>query len=220
MENVFITGDLVYLRYPDIQKDVIDGRWAEWFNDDSITKYLYHGVFPNTKDKQIEIVKSNLDKSDMVLLSIVEKQNDKLIGIVSLKDIDLLNRVAEITIVMGNEKYIAGAPFEAMALMTKHGFEKLNLNKIQAGQHIGLWKWVNTLELIGYRLEGFIKSTHIRFGQISDSVRIGIDSNTYFNLLQQRDGNYLTNDINSLLKTRRKENMCEKLKSLVDGLYE
>ncbi|MGB7403211.1 MAG: GNAT family protein [Arcobacter sp.] len=220
MENVFITGDLVYLRYPDIHKDVIDGRWAEWFNDDSITKYLYHGVFPNTKDKQVEIVKSNLDKSDMVLLSIVEKQSDKLIGIVSLKDIDLLNRVAEITIVMGNEKYIAGAPFEAMALMTKHGFEKLNLNKIQAGQHVGLWKWINTLELIGYRLEGFIKSTHIRFGQISDSVRVGIDSKTYFDLLQQRDGNYLTDDINSLLKTRRKDNMCEKLKSLVNGLYE
>lgn len=220
MENVFITGDLVYLRYPDIQKDVIDGRWAEWFNDDSITKYLYHGVFPNTKDKQVEIVKSNLDKSDMVLLSIVEKQSDKLIGIVSLKDIDLLNRVAEITIVMDKEKYIAGAPFEAMALMTKHGFEKLNLNKIQAGQHVGLWKWINTLELIGYRLEGFIKSTHIRFGQISDSVRVGIDSKTYFDLLHQRSGNYLTNDVNNLLKTRRKDNMCEKLKSLVNGLYE
>jgi len=220
MENVFITGDLVYLRYPDIQKDVIDGRWAEWFNDDSITKYLYHGVFPNTKDKQIEIVKSNLDKSDMVLLSIVEKQSDKLIGIVSLKDIDLLNRIAEITIVMDKGNYIESAPFEAWALMTSYGFEKLNLNKINAGHHHGLWKWVNKIELLGYRLEGFIKSTHMRFGQISDSVRVGIESKTYFDLIQQRRGNYLTDDINSLLKTRRKENMCEKLKSLVDGLYE
>lgn len=220
MENPFIVGDLIYLRVPDINKDIVDGLWSQWFNNDNITKYLYHGVYPNTIEKQVETVKLNINKPDMILLCIVNKINEKLIGIVSLKDIDLLNRVAEITIVMGSEGYPIGAPIEAMALMTKHGFEKLNLNKIQAGQHIGLWKWVNTLELIGYKLEGYIKATHIRFGQINDSVRVGIDSETYFDLLKQRKGIYLTDNLSSLLKKRRRDNLCEKLKTCLDSLYE
>lgn len=220
MKDCFIEGDLIYLRLPDIQRDVIDGNWHEWFNDDNITEYLYHGVYPNNLDKQISIVEDNLTKDDMVLLSIVDKTTDKICGIVSLKDIDLLNRVAEVTIVMDKENYPENSPFEVWALITQYGFDKLNLNKINSGHHFGLWKWVNKIELIGYKLEGYIKSTHIKYGKVNDMVRVGITAKDYYNLLEERDGKYLTSDLKSLLRQRRKENLCEKLGSMIDGLYE
>jgi len=66
----------------------------------------------------------------MVLFSIIDKTTDKICEIVSLKDIDLLNRVAEITIVMNKGSYPENSPIEAWALITEYGFEKLNLNKI------------------------------------------------------------------------------------------
>ena len=216
MSEVFLQGNLVNLRMPDIDRDVRTGSWHKWFNDEQITKFLYHGVFPVSREKQVEIVRSNLSRNDLVLLAIADKESDEIVGIVSLKDIDLLNRLADITIVMGSGKYPNGAPLEAMALMTSYGFERLNLNKIQAGQHVGLWKWVNTLALIGYKLEGYIRQTHIRYGSISDSVRVGITADEYFAIIDSRKGKYLTNDVAELLKQRRKENMCQALKMLVE----
>lgn len=220
MQNCFIEGELVYLRYPDVQKDVLEGKWHEWFNRNDITDYLYHGVYPNSIEKQVEIVKSNLERSDMVLLSVIEKSTDKHIGIVSLKDIDLLNRIAEITIVMDKGNFSKNAPFEAWALITKYGFEKLNLETIKAGHHEKLWKWINKTELLGYKLEGYSNDTHLRYGKKSSSVGTSISSSDYFDLLEKRDGKYLTNNIDDLLSQKRDENMCEKLKNLIGNLYE
>jgi RimJ/RimL family protein N-acetyltransferase len=220
MKDCFIDGDLVYLRLPDIQEDVIDGGWHEWFNNDEITKYLYHGVYPNSREQQVDIVKDNLKKSDMILLSIIDKSTDELCGIISLKDIDLLNRIAEMTIVMDKGNYTKNAPLEAWALMTSYGFEKLNLNKINAGHHIELWKWVNKVELLGYKLEGCISSTHIKYGTTYDSVRIGVLAKDYFKLLTERNGLYLSNNLESLLKNKRVENICAKFSSIISNAYE
>ena len=106
-----------------------------------------------------------------------------------------------------------------MGLMTKHGFHRLNLNKIQAGQHIGLWKWVNTLELIGYKLEGYISQTHCRDFIAEDSVRVGITKDCFLEIVNNRGGDYFGGEIEKLIKNRRKENMCFKLRKVLDNLY-
>ncbi len=50
---------------------------------------------------------------------------------------------------MSRGDYVKNAPLEALALITQYGFEKLNLAKINGGHHIGLWRWVNKVELFG-----------------------------------------------------------------------
>ena len=103
--------------------------------------------------------------------------------------------------------------------MTRHGFDKLNLNKIYAGQHINLWKWVNTLELLGYKLEGYIRENLIRYGKAHDSVMMGITASDFYKLLDKRKGNIITDDLMSLLAKRRKDNICLKLSEAVRKLY-
>src|SRR5689334_12153370 len=100
-ENSFLSGDIIYLRTPDIEKDVMNGDWHQWFNDQEITKYLVHGVYPNTRELQRELVFSQLKNPNAILFSIVSNETDKMIGVISLKGIDLLNRNAEIGLVMG-----------------------------------------------------------------------------------------------------------------------
>jgi len=219
MNNKFLRGKYTYLRVPDVEQDVLKGNWHNWFNNEKITKYLYHGVYPNTRIKQAEFVESALKRKDMVLLAIVDSKSNAMCGVISLNRIDLLNRRSEIAIVMGDVKYSPGVPLEAMALMTQYGFDKLNLNKIYAGQHVGLWKWINTLELIGYKLEGYSSGSHIRYGKIADSVYTGISSLDFYALLKQRNGKYCTEDVRSLLPQRRKINMIDQLKKAVDGIY-
>jgi len=214
--DVFIKGRFIYLRKPDIQADVYDGEWHSWFNDMKITKYLVHGIFPVSREEEAKIVQEEIDNPSTLLLSIGDVKSDRHIGIISLKAIDLLNRTAEIAIVMGVEKF--GAALEAMALLTEHAFERLNLNRLYAGQHEDLWKWVNSLALIGYKIEGYRRHGGIR-GRAYDTVLTGITAEDYFRLKKERGTSLLTETPENLFKKRRKENLLPTVKAFFDSLY-
>lgn len=225
MENVktdvtsFLEGKYVYLRPPDIQKDVLDGPWFSWFNDKDVTKYLGQGVFPNTVEKQADFVRSLKTDTSRIVLCIIEKVPERHIGVISLHNINLLDKKAVISIVMGEKKYAPEAPLEAMALLTEHGFDRLNLNKIDAGQSIELWKWVNTIGLIGYRIEGYIESIMVRDGKVHDGVHTGITAERFYRLREERNGNICTENLLGLLRTRRRDNVPQTIKALLDGVY-
>lgn len=211
--DCFLEGDIAYLRKPNIQTDIIEGEWHGWFNDMNITRFLTHGVFPVTREEEAKYVESNINSPKSLILSIIKKKNHKNIGVVSLTDIDLINRNAEIAIVMGFEA-VPGAALEAMLLMTEHAFERLNLKKLNAGQHEGLWEWVNSLELIGYKIEGWRRKAGIRGGSY-DIVLTGVTSDDYLKLKKER-GEILTPD---LYKRRRKENLFPKVKEFFEHLH-
>ncbi len=218
--DAFLKGTIVDLRVPNIETDVINGDWHTWFNNDEVTKFLHQGVYPNTREQQIKYVKIALDSKDTIMLSIIDKKTNEMCGVIVLKEIDLINRVAFISIVMGNKLYAPGAPFEAMALMTEYGFQKLNLNRIEAGQNEGLWQWVNQLFLLGYKIEGFIRQPFIRYGKKQNGVRMAILAEDYYRILKLRDGIYLTNNINNLLKQRKKIDLIKEFKKIVDKFYD
>ena len=122
-DDRFLVGKTVYLRSPDIEKDVINGEWHSWFNDKETTRFLVHGVFPVTKNDQTEIVKSAMKDKSTLLLCIIDAKTDEHVGVISLKNIDLLNCKAEIGIVTAARNSTSGVgAFEAMALLIKHSF--------------------------------------------------------------------------------------------------
>ncbi|MBU0630368.1 MAG: GNAT family N-acetyltransferase [Candidatus Margulisbacteria bacterium] len=217
---VFLTGELVYLRTPDIEKDVISGKWYTWFNDKATTKYLGQGIYPNTIEKQVDFVNSLKNDKTKILLSIIDKASDSHVGVISFNDIDFVNRKASISIVVGEKKYAPGVPLEAMALMIEHGFDRLNLNKIWAGQVVDLWKWVNQLELIGFRIEGYNESSFIRDGKIQDTVWTGVTADRFYEIKGKRGGKLCPDSIGELMKKRSKEDKAAKIKKYIDSLYE
>jgi RimJ/RimL family protein N-acetyltransferase len=218
--DVFLKGSVVDLRVPNIENDIIKGEWHTWFNNDEVTKYLHRGVYPNTRENQIKYVTDGLNRKDWIMLSIIDKKTGEMCGVVTLKEIDLINRVAFISIVMGNKIYTPGVPFEAMALMTEYGFQKLNLNRIEAGQIEGLWQWVNQLTLLGYKIEGLMRQPFIRYGKKHDAVRMAILSEDFYTILESRKGNYVTDNIMDLLKQRKDINLIKEFKGLIGKFYD
>ena len=214
VEDKFIEGEIVYLRTPNIQTDIIEGEWHTWFNDQTVTKYLEHGIYPVTRREEAKIVEDQSNNKSTLLLSIILKKNSKHIGVISLKSIDLINRTAEIALVMGPQKAL-GAALEAMALMTGHAFNRLNLLRLYAGQHENLWKWVNSLELIGYKIEGYRKQGGIRNGSY-DIVLTGITADDFYKLTNKRGA---IPDITKKLKERRKQNLLPVVKNFFENLY-
>jgi [ribosomal protein S5]-alanine N-acetyltransferase len=98
-----------------------------------------------------------------LLYAICDSQTGTMIGVTSIQSIDLQNREAEIAIMIGEETYRQrGVSIEAWGLLTQHVFESLPVERIYAGSHEGLRRWVESLRVIGYEIDfekpdGFVK---------------------------------------------------------------
>jgi ribosomal-protein-alanine N-acetyltransferase len=215
-DDCFLQGEKIFLRKPNIEKDIVNGNWHQWFNDMEITKHLVHGVYPNSSDEQIKIVEVELSRSNSILLSIIDKETEKMLGIISLKSIDLINRNAEIAIVMGFEKK-PGVAIEAMALLTQHAFDRLNLQKIYAGQHEELWSWINTLKTIGYKIEGIRRKGGYRDGKSYDIILTGITDEDYYSLKMERGGK-LIDSFEKTYKRKNKINFIAEIKKIIKNI--
>ncbi|GIZ51297.1 GNAT family N-acetyltransferase [Noviherbaspirillum aridicola] len=216
-DETFIKGRLVSLRRPDLDKDVLQGNWHSWFNDARITEFLEHGAFPITRQEEADILASAMRQSSNLILAVVDNADGSVVGTVSLKGINHIQRRAEIAIVMGF-KNPPGAALEAMALMTRHAFDRLSLQKLYAGQHESLWKWVNTLGTIGYRVEGYRENYGFRNGQPYGALLTGITSEQFYNLQASRNGDVLGGDALATAKKRSSKNPVPVLKEMFQSL--
>lgn len=216
-QDIFIEGKLVILRLPRVDSDVLNGQWHSWFNDSKITEYLEHGVFPVSKERQAELIASELCNASSLILAIVSRASGQHIGVISIKSINFLQRKGEIAIVMGPNAD-RGAAIESMALMTEHAFDRLNLQKLYAGQHEGLWKWVNALALIGYKIEGYRENWGICDGRSWGAVITAVEAKEFYNLKNARGGDILNGDPVALQSKRAKLNFVPELKNLLRDL--
>jgi len=216
MRDIFIAGNSINLCVPDIDADIMNGNWHNWFNDKEITRYLQHGVFTNTREAQRDYIAGEIKKPSNLILTIISKSPEQsLLGVISLKSINLIHGTAEIAIVLGDKKPMAA--IEAMALLTAHGFEQLNLNKIYAGQHEELAPWVYVLMTIGYQIEGLKRAEFNRGGKISAVISTGITRDDYYSLKEKRGGALLL-DPQSLNSLKPRKDLLNELKLFLEQL--
>lgn len=200
MNEPFLEGYTVYLRVP-AAEDVSAGSWHTWYNDYKNTIFNSHGVFPITREQELEYLKNAQNSPSTLILAVVSKKEDALIGNISLQNIDLLNRKADISLTIGEPKYRTRTTgLEAMALMTTHAFSRLNLNRIQAQAHEGLARWVNMLKILGYQLEGTLRQDFLRDGKYANSLLFAVLADDYMALKKARNGNILFDDLHQLLQ--------------------
>lgn len=106
-----------------------------WLNDPDVNEYSQRRPFPFFWD---EIKKYNeyYIKNPLkgFVLAIIDKKTLCHIGNISLVNIQLVNRCAEIAILIGNKNYWKkGYAAESIYTLTKHAFLQMNLHKIFAG---------------------------------------------------------------------------------------
>lgn len=132
MYNPYIVGKNVYLRHP--TEDDVNGRWHEWISDEETTRFMVDKYWPNSKEAQLDFYKRlEKDKSRLVL-SIIDKESDKHIGVVSLSFINWVHRFADLAIIIGEKEYRKGShALEAVSLVLKIAFMRLNLRVIKGG---------------------------------------------------------------------------------------
>jgi len=165
--DAFILGETVDLIAPS-KSLVKKSNWHNWFNNDKFTKYLNgHNLYPNTLANQLEFTEKMINsnkKKESLYLFISEKNKKKIIGVAALSKIDWTNKSAYMSIVISPERHknFIFNSVESKALLTKHAFEKFNLNKIRTSQVLELSEWQKYSFLLGYKVEGISKKAFLR----------------------------------------------------------
>lgn len=178
MNNPFLVGERLYLR--GLEASDVEGQYPTWLNDEILTQYLEHHVFPYSKAAAIEYIQGLHHRRDILMLAIIDKETNKHIGNITLSSISTLHQSAEFTLLLGDhESHGKGFAKEASRLIIAHGFNTMNLNRIWCGtmeiniamQHLAL--------SLGMQQEGIKRQEVYKNGRYYDTVQYSILKNEF-----------------------------------------
>lgn len=178
MRNPFLIGEKIYLRTIEITD--LNENYISWFNNPEVCRFNDHHRFPMYQNKLEEYYNSVIKTNSAVGLAIVSKDTDEHIGNVSLQSLDLINRSAELALVIGSSDWWGqGVGKEVCGLMLDHGFNSLQLNRIYCGtaeNNVGM----NKLALaIGMKQEGVSREALFKDGSFKNLINYSILSHEY-----------------------------------------
>jgi ribosomal-protein-alanine N-acetyltransferase len=169
---VFLEGETVHLR-PLTEADLSD-RYLQWLNDEEVTRFNSHGIFPNTYDKMRRFYDS-IDPQKIVVLAIIDKKSKMHVGNVSLQGINWINRSAEFAMLIGEKEFLSkGIGTEVGKLIFQYGFERLNLHRIYSGTVDGYPAVRRLVEKLNMKEEGRRREAIFKFGAYHDLIEYGI----------------------------------------------
>ena len=152
--------------------------YTNWMNNYDTAKFItqYTNIITEKSEKdyleRIENEKYNF--------AIVVKENNKLVGNISLMDYDQLNQRAELGIFIGNsEDRHKGYGTEAIQLLLNYAFNYLNLNNIFLKVYDLNKNAINVYKKIGFKQIGKRHECFYFNGQLTDEIYMEILKKEY-----------------------------------------
>jgi len=165
LQNPFIVGERIYLRPLEPAQD--NHLYSTWMNDEEIRRYF--SIYPTSDTRGEERLELLYKDGKHIIFGVALNENNRLIGLVGLKDINYINQNAEFYIIIGDRSaWGKGYGTEATKLMIQYGFMELNLNRIQTQSmedNIGGWR---ADEKAGFKYEATLREVILRFGKYND----------------------------------------------------
>lgn len=175
---MMIYGEQIKLRAMELEDMVY---YAEMLNDPEISEMVVGWSFPVSERAQLQwFDRAILDKNN-IRLTIVNKKNDEVLGMVTLSSIDWQNRVATHGIKLHRLcPKNKGIGTDAVKTLMRYAFEEVNLNRLEStiiDYNIASEKLYLKC---GWRIEGEKKEAIFRKGSYHNLKIIGITSQDYF----------------------------------------
>jgi RimJ/RimL family protein N-acetyltransferase len=173
MSNPFLVGERVYLR--GLEASDVEGQYPSWLNDEILTQYLEHHVFPYFKASALDYIDGLRHRRDILMLAIIDKTSDKHIGNITLSSISTLHQSAEFTLLLGDQNsHGKGLAKEASLLLLTHGFHTMNLNRIWCGTmqtNIAMQRLALSLGMVQ---EGIKRQEVYKNGRYNDTIQYSL----------------------------------------------
>ena len=151
--------------------------FMEWINDPDVTEgltlYLPMGMWEE-EEWFARLAKRPQTERPMTV-EIADGDGWRAIGNLSFFNIDAVARSGEIGIMLGDKSiWNQGYGTEAMRLLLKHGFETLNLNRIQLYVYdANIWA-IRTYEKVGFIHEGRKRQALFKNGKYQDILIMSV----------------------------------------------
>lgn len=173
MGQPFLICERVYLR--PLEPEDAEGPYLGWFNDPEVCRYNSHFVLPFRKQEALDYIAATAGSGTELVLAIVLKHDERHIGNIALKNIDFVNRQAELAIVLGERDcWGQGYSKEAGLALVRHGFEVLNMHRIHCATAAENAAMRRLAQYVGMREEGVRREAIYKFGRYLDHVEYGV----------------------------------------------
>lgn len=185
----FKYGESINLQVPDTTCIDTMRSWTEMMNDQEVTRFIGQGMYPQSIENQKRYVDDFLSSRKRIVLTIHAKKTKTFLGIISLSDIDLTNRRAQLSTVCPFKcDTVRYAALQARALLSDHAFRKIGLSVVYSYQvYPENKKWAQASEVIGYFPSGFSLNSYFYNGNFTHRLIIGLTREKYFSLCGERD---------------------------------
>jgi RimJ/RimL family protein N-acetyltransferase len=143
-------------------------RIAGWFNDPEVTRNTSR-YRPLSVSEQVRLIDRMHENTDDLVVGIVLKATDALIGQCGLHGVNDKNRRCTFFILIGDRSnWDQGYGSEATRLMLALAFDTLNLNRVQLDVFADNERAVRCYEQLGFRKEGVLRQHSFREGAYHD----------------------------------------------------
>jgi len=184
MKNPFLIGAKSYLR-PLEREDA--PLFVPWVNDAEVTRTLEAFYRPINLQTEVDFIEKIYKSDHDVVLGIVVKETDALIGITGLHRMDFKNRRVVFGIFIGEKSaWGKGYGTEATALITGYAFETLNMNRVGLEVYEDNERGIKAYERVGFKREGILRQMMYREGRYWNTVIMSILREEWDALKQQR----------------------------------
>jgi len=155
----------------------------QWCLDQEVTKHLNmpEKYPPFCREETQGWIKMCMNKTNGYEQKAILTEKGKHIGWIDLKNIDRLNKHAELGVAIGDKTYWGkGYGLSAMNEMLLWGFNELNLNKIWLRVEVDNEKAIKSYMRMGYVEEGILRQDRLRNGEFIDRLRMSILKHEFF----------------------------------------
>jgi len=98
MQNPFIVGERIYLRPLEPAQD--NHFYSTWMNDEEIRRYF--SIYPTSDTRGKERLEQLYKDGKHIIFGVSLNSDNRLIGLVGLKDINYINESAEFYVIIGD----------------------------------------------------------------------------------------------------------------------
>lgn len=153
----------------------IEGPYQDWLNNPVVCEFNSHCRFPQTPQDLHNYIVGLEGKNDNIVLALIDLEKHIHIGNISLQNIDLIDRNAEMAFLMGETDYWGkGYAFEAASAIIDHAFKQLNLHRIYLGTADNNLRMQKLAIKLGFHEEGRRREALYKNGIYHDIIEYGI----------------------------------------------
>ncbi len=164
-----ITGERIYLR-PYKKADTV--FWQKWDTDSEVQVFMPGLDKELALDDQLKYLEECRKEKSGIYWSILWKENNQLIGTVSVTEINKIHGTGELGIIIGEKDYWGrGIATEAISLVLKCVLSSFGLRRIVAEYEKGNKGMRKALENNGFRRECFCKESRMKNNKPIDTIR-------------------------------------------------